>query len=51
MVDRVSLHLTDELITGHQRTNYNETTHKMTVKPFVTTFTYDGDCKVVKPKI
>jgi hypothetical protein len=50
-VDRVTLHLNDELVTGHVRTPYDEKTHKMTVKPFLATFTYDADCKVAKPKI
>lgn len=51
IVDRVSLHLNDEALLGHVRTDYDEAANKVTLKPFLTSFSYDAGCKIVKPKI
>jgi len=50
-VDRVSLHLNDETLTGHVRGNYDKATKKITQNPFLASFLYDAGCTVAKPKI
>ncbi|WP_434109229.1 hypothetical protein [Paraburkholderia caffeinilytica] len=51
VVDRVSLHLYDETLTGYARTDYDKAKKKVSQKSFLVSISYDAGCKIVKPKI
>ncbi|WP_147329468.1 hypothetical protein [Paraburkholderia sp. DHOC27] len=51
VIDRLTLHLTDEMLVGFTRVDRDKSTQKITQKPYMTSGSYDADCHVTKPKI
>ncbi len=50
-VDRVSLHVHDESLSGHVRNDVNKAMTSSTLSPYLIAISYTASCKIVKPKI